>query len=158
MLLFFFMQKTAYVMRISDCSADWCSSDLEQADDDGACHRREDRSVDDPHPPVGDAQLGDNALMLDALGVGPTFHQNARPVDDAREPPRDNVEQAAGRHQQEYWRDRQLNRLRNRTGVEAHHPPAATDGVFTPCIARNLRTLRAARRMRCSFSTLALRT
>src|SRR3546814_4295671 len=97
-------------------------------------------------------------VLFRSLGVGPTFHQTARPVDDAPEPARDHVEQAAGRHQQEYWRDRQLNRLRNRAGVGAHHPPAATDGVFTPCIARNLRTLRAAWRIRCSFSTIAIRT
>src|SRR3546814_11410446 len=96
--------------------------------------------------------------MLDAFGVGPAFHQVARPVDDAREPPRNDVEQAAGRHQQEYWRDRQLDRLRNRAGVGAHHPPAATDGVLTPCLARNFRKLRAAWRMRRSFSTITVQT
>src|SRR3546814_4678885 len=95
--------------------------------------------------------------MLDALGVGPTFHQNARPVDDAREPPRDNVEQAAGRHQQEYWRDRQLNRLRNRTGVEAHHPPAATDGVFTPCIRSEEHTSELQSLMRISYAVFCLK-
>src|SRR3546814_2098139 len=36
---FFFKQKTAYEMRISDWSSDVCSSDLRQADD--AEHRRE---------------------------------------------------------------------------------------------------------------------
>src|SRR3546814_16405542 len=39
MLVFFFKQKTAYEMRISDWSSDVCSSDLVQADWDGACDR-----------------------------------------------------------------------------------------------------------------------
>src|SRR3546814_10449258 len=36
--LFFFKQKTAYEMRISDWSSDVCSSDLEDASDDAADH------------------------------------------------------------------------------------------------------------------------
>ena len=36
--------------------------------------------------------------------------------------------------------------------------PAFTEGVFTPMLWRYLRTLRAAWRMRCSFSTMAMRT
>src|SRR3546814_8751008 len=39
-LLFFFKQKTAYEMRISDWSSDVCSSDLIAADRTGILHRR----------------------------------------------------------------------------------------------------------------------
>src|SRR3546814_5962355 len=38
-IVFFFKQKTAYEMRISDCSSDVCSSDLRPADRRAACHR-----------------------------------------------------------------------------------------------------------------------
>src|SRR3546814_8933321 len=40
LVFFFFKQKTAYEIRISDCSSDVCSSDLRGADD-GVDHRIE---------------------------------------------------------------------------------------------------------------------
>src|SRR3546814_7875285 len=60
---FFFKQKTAYEMRISDWSSDVCSSDL-----DGEKHRTEDR-VDDEADIAQLAQKADLELLL-ALGLG----------------------------------------------------------------------------------------
>src|SRR3546814_7828955 len=55
---FFFKQKTAYEMRISDWSSDVCSSDLEQAD-----LRRQRKHADEQRPPGregdGDDKIGD---------------------------------------------------------------------------------------------------
>src|SRR3546814_14862335 len=42
MYIFFFKQKTAYEMRISDWSSDVCSSDLDRAGDDGGRHQQAD--------------------------------------------------------------------------------------------------------------------
>src|SRR3546814_17336811 len=50
---FFFKQKTAYEMRISDWSSDVCSSDL-------ACHRRERRG----HDTAAYARSGDNDFAI----------------------------------------------------------------------------------------------
>src|SRR3546814_4604647 len=70
-LFFFFKQKTAYEMRISDWSSDVCSSDLTAAVD----------RFDRPHGDAGrfhiDEQEGD-ALLLAAAIVG--AHQREHPV------------------------------------------------------------------------------
>lgn len=129
----------------------------EQAHDDPARHRRRDRIVDHVHPPVDRAQFGDDAVMFVPFGRGPAVDQVARTIDDARQPPGQDVEQRARRDEQEHRRDRQLDRLGDRAEACSRHP-AATDGVFTPCICRNFLMLRAACRMRCSFSTIAMRT
>src|SRR3546814_20373925 len=53
MLFFFFKQKTAYEMRISDWSSDVCSSDLELADQSNAHRvRPADRPVDGALPAI----------------------------------------------------------------------------------------------------------
>src|SRR3546814_8072606 len=48
--VFFFKQKTAYEMRISDWSSDVCSSDLPERD--GAFERRRQQHPPQPTPPV----------------------------------------------------------------------------------------------------------
>src|SRR3546814_21159619 len=50
-LFFFFKQKTAYEMRISDWSSDVCSSDLPWLMGDGADGRRFHRAGDPSHRP-----------------------------------------------------------------------------------------------------------
>src|SRR3546814_8608826 len=51
MFLFFFKQKTAYEMRISDWSSDVCSSDLfTKAEHDGALALIDDKEAVDQHP------------------------------------------------------------------------------------------------------------
>src|SRR3546814_8271181 len=52
LLCFFFKQKTAYEMRISDWSSDVCSSDLDIADDHGE-HRDEDEEPERDAPNIG---------------------------------------------------------------------------------------------------------
>src|SRR3546814_2571001 len=75
-IVFFFTQKTAYEMRISDWSSDVCSSDLVErpAGDD---HRRADRRV--PRQLLAGAQCGPfdrdflarlSGVALDVLGAG----------------------------------------------------------------------------------------
>src|SRR3546814_17769949 len=44
--VFFFKQKTAYEMRISDWSSDVCSSDLGDIDDDAGDHRADDADLE----------------------------------------------------------------------------------------------------------------
>src|SRR3546814_9977229 len=48
MFFFFFKQKTAYEMRISDWSSDVCSSDLVGAGDEGAIERSDERLLRHP--------------------------------------------------------------------------------------------------------------
>src|SRR3546814_413388 len=77
-LIFFFKQKTAYEMRISDWSSDVCSSDLgERRDGGGAC--RELAPVDRPHLPLLgrlDRHRGDFGREKQHLGIA------ARELDD----------------------------------------------------------------------------
>src|SRR3546814_3210515 len=84
-LFFFFKQKTAYEMRISDWSSDVCSSDLGLARPPGARDRRtRDRQGIDrraPAPPV------------DALGPALCDHELRR---DARDIDRKRVVRARG--------------------------------------------------------------
>src|SRR3546814_7274183 len=58
-VLFFFKQKTAYEMRISDWSSDVCSSDLHPGEDRQGARR----ALPDPTGPVGQAQRS----LADAL-------------------------------------------------------------------------------------------
>src|SRR3546814_15039061 len=55
MCFFFFKQKTAYEMRISDWSSDVCSSDLETPHD--AIDRHLDQAVDDTQADIGPGDL-----------------------------------------------------------------------------------------------------
>src|SRR3546814_8159095 len=59
-VFFFFKQKTAYEMRISDWSSDVCSSDLPPAGGEATCLRRRKPLL-----------FGDIAVMLDAGGTQP---------------------------------------------------------------------------------------
>src|SRR3546814_5510915 len=54
MLFFFFKQKTAYEMRISDWSSDVCSSDLQRID---AARRRIARGIEQLHDATVDASV-----------------------------------------------------------------------------------------------------
>src|SRR3546814_7048342 len=78
-LFFFFKQKTAYEMRISDWSSDVCSSDLHEAtddDDDDDDRRRSPPTSPEPEypePEVSKPPAGDPA---------------STPTTDARQPPR----------------------------------------------------------------------
>src|SRR3546814_2244050 len=97
MLFFFFKQKTAYEMRISDWSSDVCSSDLDRLVvarhlDDALDHRAVEaqrrRGVHD----------GEEARLLDQLRRGEAVaeaHQLQR-VEDARPPQRIGVEHLVG--------------------------------------------------------------
>src|SRR3546814_7572974 len=62
-LFFFFKQKTAYEMRISDWSSDVCSSDLKHSQSAGHANLRDRRSRDDDrkHAAVSDG-TGDGGL------------------------------------------------------------------------------------------------
>ncbi len=117
----------------------------EDAHHQPAAYGEQDGGVDDAHPARDHAQFFDQPAMFDARRRRVTFGQLARPVDDAREAASEDVEQIAHRDQQEHRRDGQLDRLGDcRRPFEHRVYPAATDGVLTPCIWRNLRTLRAA--------------
>src|SRR3546814_15119410 len=63
-LVFFFRQKTAYKMRISDWSSDVCSSDLTRI-------LRPDRMLDPDLRGVGVGHLVDVVVHLDRFGLGP---------------------------------------------------------------------------------------
>src|SRR3546814_5585734 len=63
MSVFFFKQKTAYEMRISDWSSDVCSSDLE-------------RLVGDRDPVVGLVAVAQALQDLDRVGHGGLFHDD----------------------------------------------------------------------------------
>src|SRR3546814_2926946 len=73
--IFFFKQKTAYEMRISDWSSDVCSSDLAEADDrDGQDHPLR-RAGRDPrslrrHRPRGRGAAARGAVPAEAGGAG----------------------------------------------------------------------------------------
>src|SRR3546814_13238697 len=87
-MIFCFMQKTAYELRISDWSSDVCSSDLQDrtvdgdldrdpvADDDGAV------AVEDPSPRRLDGDLADAVGLGDDLEVVVGHHLE---VPEARE-------------------------------------------------------------------------
>src|SRR3546814_18145334 len=64
--VFFFKQKTAYEMRISDWSSDVCSSDLE------------DRSAQPPAPPDPDSASAQSGRTVPAPGPSPNPHWPAR--------------------------------------------------------------------------------
>src|SRR3546814_4452174 len=68
LLFFFFKQKTAYEMRISDWSSDVCSSDLDLFADDGVAIGRDDADLGDLVR-TGDG-LGTRLQVLDDLGDG----------------------------------------------------------------------------------------
>src|SRR3546814_1542777 len=71
LLFFFFKQKTAYEMRISDWSSDVCSSDLggDEADVAGAAFQRvERRHLGQPEVAVDAIELGEQRLV--AFGGG----------------------------------------------------------------------------------------
>src|SRR3546814_21136265 len=79
MLVFFFKQKTAYEMRISDWSSDVCSSDLlVSAVDDPAVGLQQDRraEVAVAVPPVARARgaaAGAQDAFVEAVELGPVF-------------------------------------------------------------------------------------
>src|SRR3546814_6551382 len=85
--VFFFKQKTAYEMRISDWSSDVCSSDLRSAE-----HAAADRTaLDRGHRPGTDDRVrhGDfpdrtAAVVDDARGLWPSPAQSVQPVPAAQ--------------------------------------------------------------------------
>src|SRR3546814_1082523 len=70
--VFFFKQKTAYEMRISDWSSDVCSSDLAQPEDEGVYQPRI-----DPHGGGGGAILVDRADQQAGAGEAQEQRQAA---------------------------------------------------------------------------------
>src|SRR3546814_10352687 len=82
--MFFFKQKTAYEMRISDWSSDVCSSDLEaqdQPEDRGRRARREELAVLDEHR-IG---FEPDARVADAeRGGEPPARGRAAPIEEPR--------------------------------------------------------------------------
>src|SRR3546814_3627996 len=73
LIFFFFKQKTAYEMRISDWSSDVCSSDLWPGDEEdvvsGDRHgiERVPRDADDGVPVEGRRQLGQRHVLRESL-------------------------------------------------------------------------------------------
>src|SRR3546814_11389591 len=61
MVFFFFKQKTAYEMRISDWSSDVCSSDLHVVRPDEEAERADDGDRPDHHPVAEDVLAGVDA-------------------------------------------------------------------------------------------------
>src|SRR3546814_10074867 len=83
MLYFFFKQKTAYGMRISDWSSDLCSSDLILRRDDAFLdHRLE---IDDPPPPGFAEQQNRDRIDLPRLDQGQRLEQFVHRAEAARE-------------------------------------------------------------------------
>src|SRR3546814_7004152 len=89
MLFFFFKQKTAYEMRISDWSSDVCSSDLLAADTERAALLAESETCHDPDR-LGD--IHDRLIAIDAysaparagrilVGLGFDEEMQGRPLD-----------------------------------------------------------------------------
>src|SRR3546814_9653383 len=76
-LVFFFQQKTAYEMRISDWSSDVCSSDLQAV---RYVYRRDDEGEDAPEPEISDEQNSARAnscyRLLDRLRTIPGHDEN----------------------------------------------------------------------------------
>src|SRR3546814_8122654 len=85
MVLFFFKQKTAYEMRISDWSSDVCSSDLAQPLEPGGEQRNEEEGADRGHDP--DPVAGKNERRDRGQGV-----ERFRPERDDRERQRRGVQ------------------------------------------------------------------
>src|SRR3546814_8901137 len=79
MFFFFFKQKTAYEMRISDWSSDVCSSDLGRRDDlqraprrrPGRQHRLLDRRALRPPGPHERGRLGGRRVRFRGVGAAP---------------------------------------------------------------------------------------
>src|SRR3546814_14837424 len=102
MCVFFFKQKTAYEMRISDWSSDVCSSDLEL----GAAHRQDD--PDDREHRAGDHRRRLDPFPHDALPLvqlcrkGKTSH----PADRSAAPREISRDDMARRYGETMWRAR----------------------------------------------------
>src|SRR3546814_7155572 len=88
---FFFKQKTAYEMRISDWSSDVCSSDLNDFFPDGTCsYSQAAHEIAQAQGWNGDRESALNAEMASAINAGqlPTYdrHTGLRlPADGRRE-------------------------------------------------------------------------
>src|SRR3546814_9020284 len=80
-VFFFFKQKTAYEMRISDWSSDVCSSDLHVGAAD-----RDDQQEADREAEAGDGPEHPRALVEGEIGGEPDDRGERREVDDV--PPR----------------------------------------------------------------------
>src|SRR3546814_12390627 len=77
---FFFKQKTAYEMRISDWSSDVCSSDLKLLRDHGKAMKTLIRELQDGLPPAGDALAALRPPLVTALAA--LEHATAWLLDD----------------------------------------------------------------------------
>src|SRR3546814_16412620 len=76
--VFFFKQKTAYEMRISDWSSDVCSSDLDRADEaDGRCEGSGVKLVRERRRAVGDGALSARPVRPGQRALWP-YRQIAR--------------------------------------------------------------------------------
>src|SRR3546814_7935199 len=70
LFFFFFKQKTAYEMRISDWSSDVCSSDLRTAHRGGGINRRVHNRLDHIHPLDDMAERGIAQIVAGRGGIG----------------------------------------------------------------------------------------
>src|SRR3546814_9105711 len=94
MLFFFFKQKTAYEMRISDWSSDVCSSDLLVRSPAAIGELDRQRLADDDHP-GGDQPLHDrrgHGRAAVAPGVGAARRDTALDLDQILQGARDDVQ------------------------------------------------------------------
>src|SRR3546814_9114432 len=94
LVIFFFKQKTAYEMRISDWSSDVCSSDLEETQEHDGTHRRQSNRLVERRParagrphPAGDLPGGGARGGVQRHGAGPQVSaQGGSPVAGAVPP------------------------------------------------------------------------
>src|SRR3546814_15995062 len=89
-IFFFFNHKTAYEMRISDCSSDVCSSDLE----DGEHRRRTDRGKRERDEHLAAFQHAEFGEHVAAPGTREVGEREAKRRHGKKAPDRDDAERA----------------------------------------------------------------